>query len=100
MPAYEDEQRAASEFRVRREHLLLFPRVRAARDPRGPCAAERTAQLAPLLDHTRAQFQVELDIADDARPGTLRADGNEALAIEGALSRPQRTGAINTAHPR
>jgi len=97
MPRHQDEQRAASEFRVRRKHLLLFPRVRAARDPRGPCAAERSAQLAPLLDHTRAQFQVELDIADDARPGTLCADGNEALGIEGGLSRHQRTGGENTA---
>src|SRR5258708_37774812 len=97
MARHEDQQRAASELLVRREHLFLFARVRAAGYPRGPRAAKRSAQLAPLIDHARAQFHVELDIAHHVSPGTLRADGNEALGIEGGLSGYQRTGGEHAA---
>src|SRR6267142_153349 len=97
MPRHQYQQRTAPELVVRREHLLLFSRVRAARDPRGPRAAKRSAQLAPLIDRTRTQFHVELDIAHHANPGTLCADGNKALGIEGGLSGYQRTGGENSA---
>src|SRR5216683_4872801 len=97
MPRHQYQQRAASELLVRREHLFLFARVRAAGYPRGSCATKRSAQLAPLIDHTRTQFQVELDITHHASPRTLRADGNEALGVEVGLSRYQRTGGENSA---
>jgi len=97
MPRHQYEQSAASELLVRREHPFLFARVRAAGYPRGPCAAKRSAQLAPLIDHVRTQFHVELDVAHHVSPGTLCSDGDEALGIESGLSRYQRTGGENAA---
>src|SRR5258707_10366087 len=97
MPGYQQQQHISRQFRVRREHLFLFTRVRAARDPRGSRAAERSAQRAPLIRSTLIQFHVELDVADHASPGTLRADRNESLGVLGRLSRYQRTGGENSA---
>ncbi len=100
MPRHQQQQRIrspGSQLLVRREHLLLLARVRAAGDPRRSCAAERRAQRSPLIDDRGTQFHVELDIAEHVRPGTLRADGNEALRILRGLSRYQRTGRENSA---
>jgi len=99
MPRDQHEQRTARQFLMRGQHRLLFTRMRAARDPDGSRRPKGLAQLPPACGDSRTQFQVELDVADHVSPGTLCADGNEAVGILASLRRYHRTGGEDSAQP-
>ena len=75
MPRHQQQQRSRlfrAQQPVRREHLLLFARVRAAGNPYRPAAAQRGAQRAGPRHDNFAHLHVELDIADDLDSGARR----------------------------
>jgi len=86
---------ARPQFLMRREHLLLFARVRTAGYPDGS-GAEGSAQRTPPIGRPCAQFHVELDVADHVSFAALRAYRHKSLGVLGGLRRYQRSGGENS----
>ena len=92
MPRHEHEQRVGmprDDRFVRRKRRILFPFVRAARDPHGARDAALASERAPGVHRCLRYLEVELHVARDAHPLRRGADGAKPLRIGRTLCADQ-----------